>query len=94
MATEQAAQNVENWLAGARTSVVQALCTIDTDVDETSTVRQAAKISKTFEDGDLDENDGMLSSDVLDGQQWPDADGLINFQSKEQNGVGYGSAEE
>ena len=39
--TEQTAQKVENWPAGTRdvTSVVQALCRLDTDVDVTSTFR-------------------------------------------------------
>ena len=49
-----AAQKVENWQAGARdlTSVVQALCRLDTDVDVTSTFRQTTKTSN-FKDGDV-----------------------------------------
>ena len=48
--TEQAAQKVEKLLAGARdvTSVVQALCRLDTDVAVTSTFRQATKNIKYF----------------------------------------------
>ena len=62
--TEEAAQKIKNWVAGARdlTSEVQVLCRPDTDVDETSAFRQLTKSSKTFfEHGDLDQNHGMLS---------------------------------
>ena len=95
--TEQAARKVDNWLTGARdqTSVVQALCRLDTHVDVTSTFRQATQTSKKFfKDGDPDETDGMLSGEDLDGEEWPDADELGYIDLNEQNDVGYDCAEE
>ena len=75
--------------------MAQTLCRLDTDEDVTITLRQATKTSKTFfEDGDLDENDGMLSGEDLDGEEWPDADELDNFYLNEQNDVGCASAKE
>ena len=79
---EQAAQKGENLLAGPRdvTSVVQALCRLDTDVAVTSTFRQATKTSgNPSDDRDPEENDGMLSGEDLDGKRWPDADELDSF---------------
>ena len=69
-------------MAGARdlTSVVQAVCRLDADVDVTGTFRKTTNTSKTFlEDGDPDGNDGMLSGEA------PDADELDNFYLNEQN---------
>ena len=74
------------------TSVVQALCRLDTDVDVPSTLRQAAKTS--FENGVRDETDELSSGEDLDGEDWRDTDELDNIHLSVQNDVGYDSAEE